>query len=657
MSFFVDNLSALSGISQYRRYLENDIYINRLSGSVKDPVNYQLLELRRAVGEHATSQEKNFNSLSENTKVQLQNLATTICGSLEEGFNQLSQELGEVNWRLNDINEGIIEINEGIGRMHSMLDWKTDVIIENQRISNFYLGNIISILKIPDSQKQRGYYVEQGMNFLQNAMDEGPKSDYYRDALEDLLKAKDIEEKDFFVLHKLGLIYLNSSTHLDAEKAAESFKSSIRYARALLKVAKNAKEILYDKEKTFSKERILIEMASALDYASRCYYITGNLSEAIDLIKQAHELFPGNPEYGFQLAKYLAANRNEHDAFEILKKVLEIDKYYSVKILTDEDFTSKAIIVEQLQNLLQNLISEASEKLRHLSSIIRSETLAKKRLMDLQDLFKEKTYLNARTVLTGLKKIDKWLIISYSYSYKDSGDSLTFSTGIQEHTEDRNLTIGDFILLESENGAKKDKFLKQDIVNREKAAINWKNHQERLTKERRKERMRLVMIILIPVLVILFLVIYSVFFETNSDRTQALPENTSVVAEKSNGTNSPEVIKNIQFASKNVEFPSGSIKWTSNAEQSFGEVLSLLSTDKYLTLTLRGNTDNQEKDPNGKLAYLRAEAIAKYFIKMGVEKKRITIISYGSGKPLRDNLSEESRSKNRRVELVVKNYH
>ena len=52
MPFFYDRISGESGVTQFMNYIENEIYIQDLKSSTKDVVNYQLVEVRRAISNY-----------------------------------------------------------------------------------------------------------------------------------------------------------------------------------------------------------------------------------------------------------------------------------------------------------------------------------------------------------------------------------------------------------------------------------------------------------------------------------------------------------------------------------------------------------------------------------------------------------------------------
>ena len=71
-------------------------------------------------------------------------------------------------------------------------------------------------------------------------------------------------------------------------------------------------------------------------------------------------------------------------------------------------------------------------------------------------------------------------------------------------------------------------------------------------------------------------------------------------------------------------------------------------------IEIRGFTDNVGKaELNKRLSEKRAQAVKKYFIRKGVDEKRITAIGYGDTFPIADNNTVSGRAINRRVEFIV----
>ena len=137
-----------------------------------------------------------------------------------DAINNLGQKIGlEINklsFQLDDIS---IQLN--------FLNQNTEILIEQQKLTNILLHNISELLRVPDSEKERQHAIELGIKFFVNAQKD---VDLLDDALEELLRAESLMKQDYFVLHRLGVIYLHSTKHLNVEKALEYFTKAAKYA-------------------------------------------------------------------------------------------------------------------------------------------------------------------------------------------------------------------------------------------------------------------------------------------------------------------------------------------------------------------------------------------------------------------------------------------
>lgn len=398
--FYYDPLSNLSCSEQYLRYLENENYVRNLKSYTDDPLNYQLLEIKRTIeGTNATLQA----SAIENSR-QYTELITTIHGSLEQGFNDVVNELEITNWKLN-------EIGEGINDLKYMVDWKTDLIIEEQRISNFYLENITELLKIPEMQKLRAYHIDRGCTWLKNAADsKNHQSQFYDYAVEEFEKALSIEKRDYFSLQQMGLVFLNSIRHFNVTKALQYFEESAIYAKAIANVTpsgngRNGKAYNPKLDKVLTKELLLHEAALSLYYASMSQYFLIDFDKGAALAKEAWDLQPLNPEFGYQMAKCFAASKKDEKALEILFNVIELSPQYVNKIRLDADFISKPIIVQEINKFCTTFLSAVEKKLIVAKESILPDSVFKNRLIKIEEVFNPKSYPNARKVSADLDSL------------------------------------------------------------------------------------------------------------------------------------------------------------------------------------------------------------------------------------------------------------
>ncbi len=79
-----------------------------------------------------------------------------------------------------------------------------------------------------------------------------------------------------------------------------------------------------------------------------------------------------------------------------------------------------------------------------------------------------------------------------------------------------------------------------------------------------------------------------------------------------------------------------------------------LNKENALKIMISGHTDSVGSDTyNLSLSKKRAEAVAHYLLKLGLNKDRIDWEGHGGSKPIATNANENGRQQNRRVEFVI----
>ncbi len=83
------------------------------------------------------------------------------------------------------------------------------------------------------------------------------------------------------------------------------------------------------------------------------------------------------------------------------------------------------------------------------------------------------------------------------------------------------------------------------------------------------------------------------------------------------------------------------------------QVAQMMNLDKSLKISVEGHTDNAgNPKTNQKLSESRANAVMQGIIAKGIDKGRLAAKGWGAVKPLADNNTEDSKARNRRVEIV-----
>ncbi len=104
----------------------------------------------------------------------------------------------------------------------------------------------------------------------------------------------------------------------------------------------------------------------------------------------------------------------------------------------------------------------------------------------------------------------------------------------------------------------------------------------------------------------------------------------------------------------NIYFKTDKAKLLPESMDELNKLYDLLSKHNAMKIQINGHTDNIGTDEyNKNLSKNRAKAVADYLISKNINAERISHKGFGSGKPIKTNLTEEGRSKNRRVEFKI----
>ena len=124
-----------------------------------------------------------------------------------------------------------------------------------------------------------------------------------------------------------------------------------------------------------------------------------------------------------------------------------------------------------------------------------------------------------------------------------------------------------------------------------------------------------------------------------------------------------EIVRNLELSPltvgeiiklNNVFFVQSKPEMLPESKPELERILKLLNDNKSLEIELSGHTDNQgSSSANLMLSEARALSVMNYLIENGIDKERLSHKGYGGTKPVASNASDESRRKNRRVEIKI----
>ena len=92
---------------------------------------------------------------------------------------------------------------------------------------------------------------------------------------------------------------------------------------------------------------------------------------------------------------------------------------------------------------------------------------------------------------------------------------------------------------------------------------------------------------------------------------------------------------------------------SSEARRLLGDNAEWIKQNSGVTVQIEGHCDNRGSvEYNLALGERRAKSVKNYLVSLGVDGKRLTVISYGEEKPVAQGDTEEAYSKNRRANFV-----
>jgi len=108
----------------------------------------------------------------------------------------------------------------------------------------------------------------------------------------------------------------------------------------------------------------------------------------------------------------------------------------------------------------------------------------------------------------------------------------------------------------------------------------------------------------------------------------------------------------IELDGVNFEFDQATLKPEGMAV--LNGAAALLQQHERVVVEVAGHTDSVgSEDYNQKLSEERANSVRDYLTSKGVKASRLSVRGYGESRPVASNDTEEGRTENRRVELIV----
>lgn len=366
------------------------------------PARAPLASLETYIKYETSKQNEIIQNSSREIGNEIQLSTQNICGTLQEGFenlyevnsigfNKVSENLETLNATLTS---GIIGLGYKLDSIENTMRWGFSKLIEQVKITNQKLENVIKLLNIPDIQKERKYYIEQGLNFLVK----GKSSPVFIEkAINNFQKALEIEDTDYFTFSQLGFIHLFFKEFLDIEKSRAYLNKAILFGEADINF-NSASLGQHSSSFDFNYNPSTIT-SNSLMYLGQIYYREHNFEKAYELAKKGYEINPKNLRVGFDLSKYSICTNRIEPGVTILEEIIEQDRHISIKAISDEDLAKSKFVRDYLNHKSKLTYQLAYDNFQKIQQEIRPDSIYFDKVKNIEELVGKKQYLSSLNAL------------------------------------------------------------------------------------------------------------------------------------------------------------------------------------------------------------------------------------------------------------------
>ncbi|TWO67789.1 hypothetical protein FN976_25735 [Caenimonas sedimenti] len=182
-------------------------------------------------------------------------------------------------------------ITNSVSQLGRVLDDRLALVVDQIAVATAVSKDILAILHVPEFQKERRYYYEQGLRHYANSRFD---SSLYEDALRSFKEAETRDPSDPQVLYRIGLTYLYADSACDLEQAHSYLQRAGKYAfvAAQPDAARAAGVLqLVDGDKREQRENELFAAAVLCDFSIASVALQ-RLSDAAGAAQRALSVVP-----------------------------------------------------------------------------------------------------------------------------------------------------------------------------------------------------------------------------------------------------------------------------------------------------------------------------------------------------------------------------
>jgi len=320
----------------------------------------------------------------------------TVGKSTQELRTELKKGFSEFISQSDDLNKSLI-------KLYNITERGLSEIVDQLIIVNVYLGKIEMLLRIPEKQKDRAYFIEKGLMAYSNAViPEDPNDRHYVEAQGHFNNAIEIESDDFFSLYYIGKILLKTRFYDPLKAEAVLLESAYHY----LEQAKVGGTTV--SRGLLPNINFWLGAANAYIEAAYACFLQGKYSKAVQHAREAWQTVPDFTKAGLMLSKYLHLNGKQEESHKVLREVITQNRIYFEYTQNEKYLKEQADIQALLEELRIQANAETTNELNYCVNNAVKNSEAISYLPLIRDTYRSGEFLKAKEAMDMLLTSREW---------------------------------------------------------------------------------------------------------------------------------------------------------------------------------------------------------------------------------------------------------
>jgi tetratricopeptide (TPR) repeat protein len=360
--FNLPNEGITERMRDYTSHLQNMEYANNLQKGMESSAKllaYGIASSNKELASSIAGQmhnntlflEKSFTRMGDGIIKNIIEQNTMLSNVIENGFDTIGSQINE----LSDV------IINSFNKIGSLIDNRLLELIRSIDVSNQKLDLIILAGKVPDFQKERIYYIEQGFKYLKNSVIDRKRMS---DCIEYFEKAIQLEKRDYLINYQLGSIYLYYNEYFDIKKAIYHLELAADYADDEVYEFSSKSLNPFQGTSFININKLTYDSYYNLAF---CHYLNKDLKQAEESINSALKFIPKNLsdlEIKYFLSEILILQNKDEKAVNILGEIFNKNHLYIIYTASNPNLSLNKNVINLINRFTKNYKSAAEEDIQ-----------------------------------------------------------------------------------------------------------------------------------------------------------------------------------------------------------------------------------------------------------------------------------------------------